>query len=186
MPWAEWKGRCTSPLQKLSYLVYGLDGTEVLRSLRNIPNMDRPEHHITDCLKERGVGKGSRQRSTLLEGERSVLNQTGIGTVSRAALGRHAERRCWARVCLSERYGAILSWKWNLENLFPSTMMPSWTETGICLPLCLCVCLSLSVCLSVSFSLSVSLLFSVFVCLSLSLSLSLTPPIPLPPLSTSL
>ena len=34
-----------------------LDRAEVLRGLRNFLNMDRPEHHNIDCLKERGVEK---------------------------------------------------------------------------------------------------------------------------------
>ena len=37
----------------------------VLRGLRNFLNMDRPEHHSTDRLKERGVEKGSGRHSTL-------------------------------------------------------------------------------------------------------------------------
>ena len=61
---------------------------EVLRGLKNFLNMDRPEHHSTDRLKERGVEKGSGRHSTLQGRERSVLNQTNIGTVSRATLGR--------------------------------------------------------------------------------------------------
>ena len=32
---------------------------EVLRGLRNFLNMDRPEYHSIDRLKERGVEKGS-------------------------------------------------------------------------------------------------------------------------------
>ena len=36
-----------------------LGRVEVLRGLRNFLNMDRPEHHSTDRLKERGVEKGS-------------------------------------------------------------------------------------------------------------------------------
>ena len=50
--------------------------------------MDRSEHHSTDRLKERGVEKGGGQHSTLHDRERPVFNQTNIGTVSRATLGR--------------------------------------------------------------------------------------------------
>ena len=69
-------------------------------------NMDRPEHHSIDRLKERGVEKGSGRHSTLQGRERSVFNQTNIGTVSRATLGRllrDEAERVWA---------------------FPSAMMP--------------------------------------------------------------
>ena len=54
---------------------------QVLSSLSNILNMDRPEHPSTDRLKERGVEKGSDQRSTM-------FTYTNIGTVSKAILGR--------------------------------------------------------------------------------------------------
>ena len=36
-----------------------LGRAEVLRGLRNFLNMDRPEHHSIDHLKERGLEKGS-------------------------------------------------------------------------------------------------------------------------------
>ena len=42
-----------------------LGRAEVLRVLRNFLNMDRPGHHSIDCLKERGVEKGSVRHSTL-------------------------------------------------------------------------------------------------------------------------
>ena len=84
---------------------------EVLRGLRNFLNMDRPEHHSIDRLKERGVEKGSGRHSTLQGRERSVLNQTYIGTVSRATLGRLL------------RDGAERVWA------FPSASMPSRAET---------------------------------------------------------
>ena len=52
-----------------------LGRTEVLRGLGNFLNVDRPEHHSTDRLKERGVGKGSGRHFTLQGRERSVFNQ---------------------------------------------------------------------------------------------------------------
>ena len=62
---------------------------EVLIGLRSFLNMEKtPEHHSIDRLKERGVEKGSGRHSTLRGRERSVFNQTNIGTVSRATLGR--------------------------------------------------------------------------------------------------
>ena len=88
-----------------------LGRAEVLRCLRNFLNMDRPEHHRTDRMKERGEGKGSSQHSTLQGQERSVFNQTSIGTVSKATLGRLL------------RDGAEQVWA------FLSATMPSCAET---------------------------------------------------------
>ena len=82
----EWADRLASTADVTSGLQLGR--TEVLRGLRNFLNMDRPEHHRIDRLKERGVEKGSGQHSTLQSEERSVFNQAKIGTVSRATLGR--------------------------------------------------------------------------------------------------
>ena len=65
-----------------------LGRAEVLRGLRNFLNMNRPEHHSIDCLKERGVEKGSGRHSILQGRERSKLSQRNIGTVSMATLGR--------------------------------------------------------------------------------------------------
>ena len=84
-----------------------LGGAEVLRGLRDFLNMDRPEHHSIDCLKERGVEKGSGRHSNLQGQERSVFNQANIGTVLRATLGR------------LPRDGAERVWA------FPSATMPS-------------------------------------------------------------
>ena len=61
---------------------------EVLRGLRNFLNMDRPEHHSTDHLKEGIVDKGSSQHSTLHGQEWSVFSQTKIWSVLRIALRR--------------------------------------------------------------------------------------------------
>ena len=61
---------------------------EVLRALRNFLNMDRPELHSIDRLKERGVEKGSGRHSTLRGRERSVFNQTNIGTLGRLTVER--------------------------------------------------------------------------------------------------
>ena len=76
-----------------------LGRAEVLRGLRNFLNTDKPEHHSTDHLKERGVEKGSSRHSTHQGRERSVFNQANIGTVSRATLGRllrDGAERVWA------------------------------------------------------------------------------------------
>ena len=56
-----------------------LGRAEVLIGLRNFLNVDRPEHHSNDHLKERGVEKGSGRHSTLQGRERSVFNQTNLG-----------------------------------------------------------------------------------------------------------
>ena len=76
-----------------------LGRAEVLRVLRNFLNMDRPEHHSIDRLKERGVVNGSGRYSTLHGRERSVFNQVNIGPVSRKILGRLLRdrvERVWA------------------------------------------------------------------------------------------
>ena len=45
---------------------------ELLRGLRNFLNMNRPEHHSIDRLKERGVEKRSGRYSTLQGRERFI------------------------------------------------------------------------------------------------------------------
>ena len=87
-----------------------LGRVEVVRGLRDFLNMDRPEHYSIDRLNERGVEKGSGRHSTLRGRERSVFNQTNIGTVSRATSAKEtAEIRGGARMGLSERYATIWS-----------------------------------------------------------------------------
>ena len=56
-------------------------------------------HQTIDRLEERGVERGSAQRSSLRERERAIVNQTNIGTVSKATLGkslRDGVERIWA------------------------------------------------------------------------------------------
>ena len=48
--------------------------------------MNKSDTVFIDRLKERGVEKGSGRHSTLQGRERSVFNQTNIGSVSRAAV----------------------------------------------------------------------------------------------------
>ena len=88
-----------------------LGRAEVLRGLRNFPNMNRPEQHSIDRLKERGVDKGSSRQSAFQGREWSVFNHTNTGTVSRATLEWLLRR--------GKRY--VLA--------FPSAKMPSWAET---------------------------------------------------------
>ena len=89
---------------QVSHLVCSLEGQRCSEAwCRGAPN--------TDHLKERGVEKGSGLYSTFQGRERSVLNQTNIGTVSRATLGRLL------------RDGAERVWA------FPSATMPCSAET---------------------------------------------------------
>ena len=56
-------------------------------------------HHIIDHLEERGVERGSARRSSLKGRERAIVNQTNIGTVLKATLGkllRDQMERIWA------------------------------------------------------------------------------------------
>ena len=94
--------------QQISHLQFGR--AEVLRGLRNFLNMDRPEHHSIDHLKERGVEKGNGRHSTLQGREQSVFNQANnYWHCFEGNLGETAERRGGARMGLSARYDAILS-----------------------------------------------------------------------------
>ena len=101
--------KLASTVDILSGLQFGK--VEMLRGLRNFLNMDRPEHHSKDCLKERGVENESSQYSALQGREWSEFNQTNICTVLRATLRRlqiDRVEQMWA---------------------FPSATMPSWAET---------------------------------------------------------
>ena len=51
--WNERTDRLASTVDITSGLQLG--SAEVLQGLRNFLNMDRPEHHSTDLLKERGM-----------------------------------------------------------------------------------------------------------------------------------
>ena len=56
-------------------------------------------HHIIDHLEKRGVERGSARRSSLKGRERAIVNQTNIGTVLKATLGkllRDQMERIWA------------------------------------------------------------------------------------------
>ena len=55
--------------------------------------------HTIDRPEERGVDRGSARRSSLKGRERVIVNQTNIGTVSKATLGkrlRDGVERIWA------------------------------------------------------------------------------------------
>ena len=65
-----------------------LGRSEVLRSLRRYLRAQSQGHHTIDRLEERGVERGSARRSSLKGRERVIVNQTNIGTVSTATLGK--------------------------------------------------------------------------------------------------
>ena len=78
-----------------------LGRSEVLRGLRReLKSLtEAEEHHTVDRLRERGVKRGSGRKSELKGRERGTLNQTNIGTVSRATvrrLLRDGTERIWA------------------------------------------------------------------------------------------
>ena len=64
-----------------------LGRSEVLRSLRHYLRAQSQGHHTTVRLEEKGVERGSARRSSL-EGERAIVSQTNVGTVSKATLGK--------------------------------------------------------------------------------------------------
>ena len=86
-----------------------LGRADVPRGLRNFLNMDRPEHHSIDRLKERGVEKES--GSTFHPPRwRTICVQPGkYWNCFKGNLWETAERRGGVRMGLSERYDAILS-----------------------------------------------------------------------------
>ena len=78
-----------------------LGRSEVLRGLRRqLKTIAEAEvHHTVDRLQERGVQRGSGRKSELKGRERGIVNQTNIGTVSRATvrrLLRDGTERIWA------------------------------------------------------------------------------------------
>ena len=85
-----------------------LGRSEVLRSLRLYLRAQSQAHHTTDRLEERGVERGSARRSSLKGRERAIVNQTNIGTVSKATLGKLL-RPGRAHMGFSERTDTILN-----------------------------------------------------------------------------
>ena len=76
-----------------------LGRSEMLRSLRHYLRAQSQGNHTIDRLEERGVERGSARRSSLKGRERAIVNQTNIGTVSKATLGkllRDGMERIWA------------------------------------------------------------------------------------------
>ena len=77
-----------------------LGRAEVLRGLRNFLNMDTPEHHCTDRLKEAADIPPSKVENDLCSTRQTLFR-------------RQPERRGGARMGLSKRYNAIFSWHWH-------------------------------------------------------------------------
>ena len=77
-----------------------LGRSEVLRQLRNILRAQSPpQHHSIDRLAERGIERGSGRWSKLRDRQKAIFNQTNIGTISKATLGkllRDWAERVWA------------------------------------------------------------------------------------------
>ena len=75
-----------------------LDRAEALKGLRNFLNMDRPDHHSIDYLKEREVEKEAADIPSS-KVENDLCSTRNIDTVSRATLGRllrDGAERVWA------------------------------------------------------------------------------------------
>ena len=72
-----------------------LGRSEVLRSLRYYLRAQSQGHRTIDRLEERGMERGSVRRSSLKGRERTVVNQTNIGTVSKATLGKLLRETGW-------------------------------------------------------------------------------------------
>ena len=71
---------------------------EVLRSLRHQLQAQSQGHLAIDCLGKSGMERGSARRSSSKGRESAIVNQTNIGTVSRATLGkplRDGVERIW-------------------------------------------------------------------------------------------
>ena len=77
-----------------------LGRSEVLRSLRHYLQAQSQGHQTIDRLEERSVERGSARRPSLKGRERAIVNQTNIGTISKATLGETSEtdgvERIWA------------------------------------------------------------------------------------------
>ena len=61
---------------------------DMWRRLRHYLRAQNQGHHTIDRLEERGFGRGSARRSSLKGRERAMVNQTNIGTVLKATLGK--------------------------------------------------------------------------------------------------
>ena len=111
LPWSEgkWPSRSTSGLL--------VERSEVLRSLRHYLWAQSQGHHTIDRLEERGVGRGSAWWCSLKGRDRAIINQTKIGSVSKATLGKLLGRG-GAHMGFSDCIYTILNWtKLNCNRL---------------------------------------------------------------------
>ena len=86
-----------------------LGRSEVLRSLGHYLQAQSQGHYTIGRLEQRGMERGSVRRSSLKGRERAIVNQTNIGTVSKATLGKLLEKRGGAHMGFSERIDTILN-----------------------------------------------------------------------------
>ena len=63
-----------------------------VRGVQTQPAGTKPGHRTIDRLEETGVGRGRARRSSLKRRERAIVNQTNVGTVSKATLGKLLKR----------------------------------------------------------------------------------------------
>ena len=85
--------------------------SQMLRSLRHYPLAQSQGHHTIDRLEEKVVEKGSAGRSSLRGRERAIVNQTNVGTVSKATLEklwRAGVERIWVVVFRTHGYHFVL------------------------------------------------------------------------------
>ena len=100
-----------------------LGRSEVLRSLRHYLLAQSQGHHTIDRLEERGVERGSTQRSSLIGRERAIHNLTSIGTVSKASLGKLLR----VHIGFSKRIDTFLNWTdLNLVWALTKTLVPNF------------------------------------------------------------
>ena len=103
LPWTRQSDGKSDRLSGKAALTNGLllGRSKVLRSLRHYLRAQSQGHHIIDRQEERGVDRESARRSSLKGRERAIVNQTNVGTVSKATLGKllrdGAERICFFR-----------------------------------------------------------------------------------------
>ena len=76
-------------------------------------------HHAIDRPEERGVVRGSTERSSLKGRERDIVNQTNIGTVSKATMVKHLRDGI-------ERIRTFWSSFWNFLDLFLWNWNKDW------------------------------------------------------------
>ena len=65
-----------------------LGRSEVLKSLKHYLRAQSQRHHNTNRLEECGVERGSAGQASLKGRERAIVNQTNVGRVSKATLGK--------------------------------------------------------------------------------------------------